>query len=89
MGVIHSDLRPENILVDPVDASSLSVWLCDFGESACEGLGLDGGHLPDTPFFDPRMKWESTPATDIFSYEYKSAEEVLKAVRVEMVASLL
>ncbi|KAK8000489.1 hypothetical protein PG990_013089 [Apiospora arundinis] len=53
MGVVHSDLRPENILVDQLDTSSLSVWLCDFGGSTCEGLGLDGGHLPDTPFFDP------------------------------------
>ncbi|KAK8139961.1 kinase-like domain-containing protein, partial [Apiospora sp. TS-2023a] len=66
-GVIHSDLRPENILLDLVDASSVSVWLCDFGGSICKELGLDGGHLPDTPFFDPRMEWESTPATDIFS----------------------
>jgi serine/threonine protein kinase len=72
-GVIHSDLRPENYLVhatvDPcVDPSpSLDLWLCDFGGSKCEGLGLNGGHLPDDPFFDPRMPWESTPATDIFS----------------------
>ncbi len=72
-GVIHSDLRPENYLVhatvDPcVDPSpSLDLWLCDFGGSKCEGLGLNGGHLPDDPFFDPRMPWEATPATDIFS----------------------
>jgi serine/threonine protein kinase len=66
--VVHSDLRPENFLVDRVDGSSaISIWLCDFGGSVCERLGLDGGHLPDTPFFDPRMKWESTPAVDIFS----------------------
>ena len=66
-GVIHSDLRPENLLVDQVHGPYVSLWLCDFGGSMCERLGLDGGHLPDTPFFDPRMKWESTPATDIFS----------------------
>lgn len=66
-GVIHSDMRPENMLVDQIQASCVSIWLCDFGGSMCARLGLDGGHLPDTPFFDPRMKWESTPATDIFS----------------------
>ncbi|KAB5515437.1 kinase-like domain-containing protein [Coniochaeta sp. 2T2.1] len=66
-GVIHSDLRPENLPVDQIQGSYMSLWLCDFGGSTCARLGLDGGHLPDTPFFDPRMKWESTPATDIFS----------------------
>lgn len=67
-GVIHSDLRLENFLVtqtDQVDEPSL--WLCDFGGSMCEKLSLDGGHMPDPPFLDPRMEWVSTPATDIFS----------------------
>lgn len=27
----------------------------------------NGGHLPDDPFFDPRLGFVSTPATDIFS----------------------
>ncbi|KIV97856.1 hypothetical protein PV10_01560 [Exophiala mesophila] len=74
-GVIHSDLRPENYLVhatveprDDVDPSpSLDLWLCDFGGSVCEELGLDGGHLPDDPFFDHRKPWVSTRETDIFS----------------------
>lgn len=72
-GVIHGDLRPENYLVhemvEPcVDLPpSLDLWLCDFGGSKCEELGLNGGQLPDDPFFDPRMPWVSTPATDIFS----------------------
>jgi serine/threonine protein kinase len=72
-GVIHSDLRPDNFLVDDsgersADGSaSLKLWLCDFGGSTCEVLGLDGGHMPDTPFFDPRITpWESKPATDVF-----------------------
>ncbi|KAB8356466.1 hypothetical protein FH972_024049 [Carpinus fangiana] len=71
-GVVHSDLRPENYLVNatttsPDRQSSLEVWLCDFGGSMCAELKLDGGHLPDDPFFDPRLPWTSTPATDIFS----------------------
>ncbi|KAI9889526.1 MAG: hypothetical protein M1814_005220 [Vezdaea aestivalis] len=67
-GVIHSDLRPENFLVAQIVGQSVDLWLCDFGGSTCTELGLDGGHMPDTPFFDPRVKkWESTPATDIFS----------------------
>ncbi|KAF2195603.1 kinase-like protein [Zopfia rhizophila CBS 207.26] len=72
-GVIHSDLRPENYLVHATDglpvgpSPSLDLWLCDFGGSRCDELGLNVNHLPDEPFFDPRMPWTSTPATDIFS----------------------
>ena len=76
-GVVHSDLRPDNILVHAAAAAAANasdappppphIWLADFGGSTCASLGLDGGHLPDTPFFDPRSAWESTPATDIFS----------------------
>jgi len=39
----------------------------DFGGSTCEELGLDGGNLPDSGFFDPNSKPVSTEATDIFS----------------------
>ena len=65
-GVIHSDLRLENYLVHMANGST-DLWLCDFGGSTCQGLGLDGGHLPDDPFFDPRLASGSTPAIDIFS----------------------
>jgi serine/threonine protein kinase len=57
-GVIHSDLRPENYLLHAtvdscVDPSlSLDLWLCDFSGSKYEGLGLNGGYLPDDLFFD-------------------------------------
>lgn len=61
-GVIHSDLRPDNFLVHGND-----LWLCDFGKSACEELGIFGGGVPDAGFFDPSSPWESTPSTDIFS----------------------
>ncbi|KAF2105676.1 kinase-like domain-containing protein [Lophiotrema nucula] len=62
-GVIHSDMRLDNVLVN----ATLGLWLCDFGGSTCDALGLNGGHLPDDPFFDPRLGFVSTPATDIFS----------------------
>ncbi|CZT13927.1 uncharacterized protein RAG0_17513 [Rhynchosporium agropyri] len=65
-GVIHSDLRPENYLLHTT-GSSLDLWLCDFSESRCDELGSNVHHLPDDPFFDPRLPWESTPAIDIFS----------------------
>lgn len=66
-GVIHSDLRPENFLVHGTNELSLDLWLCDFGGARCDELGSDFYHLPDDAFFDPRMPWESTLATDIFS----------------------
>lgn len=45
----------------------MDLWLCDFGGSTCDELGLDGGHLPDPGFFDASGPWVSTPSTDIFS----------------------
>ncbi|KAK8926892.1 Calcium/calmodulin-dependent protein kinase type 1 [Metarhizium anisopliae] len=66
-GVIHSDIRPENFLVHATSPTSLDLWLCDFGGSTCEELGLDGGHLPDSGFYDPKSQPESSTHTDIFS----------------------
>ncbi|KAF2241361.1 kinase-like protein [Trematosphaeria pertusa] len=66
-GVIHSDLRPNNFLVHATTPTSLDLWLCDFGGSTCEKLGVDGKQLPDPGFFDPNAEWVSTTATDIFS----------------------
>jgi len=69
-GVIHSDLRLENILVHAsatVTGASLDLLLCDFGGSTCEELNLDGGRLPEDPFYDPNRPRVSTIATDIFS----------------------
>lgn len=48
-------------------SKDLVLWLCDFGGSVCKELGLDGGYLPDDPFFDPRQPWDAMSATDIFS----------------------
>ena len=64
-GVIHSDLRPENFLLHALQEDGLSLQLCDFGGSTCGDI--DGGHLPDSGFFNPQKPWESTEATDIFS----------------------
>ncbi|RHZ55478.1 hypothetical protein CDV55_103824 [Aspergillus turcosus] len=61
-GVIHSDLRPESYLLHN---ESLDLLLCDFGGSTSGNI--DGGHLPDSGFFNPRNPWVSTKATDIFS----------------------
>ena len=66
-GVIHSDLRPEKFLVHTASEGSLDLWVCDFGGSTCEELNLDGGRVPDDPFFDPTLGFISVPATDIFS----------------------
>ncbi|RDA85796.1 hypothetical protein CP532_6294 [Ophiocordyceps camponoti-leonardi (nom. inval.)] len=67
-GVVHSDLRPRNILVhqSATSNSSRDLWLCDFGGSTCDELALDGGCLPDGPFYHPVFGVESSPALDIF-----------------------
>ncbi|KAK2752496.1 hypothetical protein FQN54_008089 [Arachnomyces sp. PD_36] len=64
-GVIHSDLRPENYLLHRNASGILNLFLSDFGGST-SGV-IDGGHLPDSGFFNPRKPWVSTEATDIFS----------------------
>jgi len=64
-GVIHSDLRPENYLLHTDANGTLNLQLSDFGGSTCGDI--DGRHLPDSGFFDPRKSWTSTEATDIFS----------------------
>jgi len=65
-GVVHSDLRPRNVLVHETAPGSRDLLLCDFGGSTCDELGLDGGCLPDGPFYHPVFGLESTPALDIF-----------------------
>ncbi|EKV12769.1 Tyrosine-protein kinase, catalytic domain [Penicillium digitatum] len=64
-GVIHSDLRPENLLLHSDSKSKLNLLLCDFGGST--NGDIDGGHLPDSGFFNPCKPWVSTEAVDIFS----------------------
>ncbi|KAJ6088463.1 hypothetical protein N7486_009724 [Penicillium sp. IBT 16267x] len=64
-GVIHSDLRPENFLLHSDSKSKLDLLLCDFGGSTSGGI--DGGHLPDSGFFNPCRPWVSTEEVDIFS----------------------
>lgn len=64
-GVIHSDLRPENYLLHTDGIGVLNLYLTDFGGSTCGNI--DGGHLPDSGFFNPRNPWVSTEATDIIS----------------------
>lgn len=66
-GVVHSDLRPENILVHETVPGSLDLLLCDFGGALCEGLGLDGNGVPSDPFYDPTQGFEITTKVDIFS----------------------
>ncbi|KAL2814709.1 kinase-like domain-containing protein [Aspergillus cavernicola] len=64
-GVIHSDLRPDNYLLDTHSDHSLDLLLCDFGGST-NGV-INGGRLPDPGFFNLCKPWVSTDATDIFS----------------------
>lgn len=60
-GVIHSDLRPENFLLHSDSENKLDLLLCDFGGST--NGDIDGGHLPDSGFFNPCKPWVSTEAT--------------------------
>lgn len=65
-GVLHSDLRPSNILVHETTPGSRDLQLSDFGGSVCEELGLDGLALPDGPFYSPVFKNESSEMLDLF-----------------------
>jgi serine/threonine protein kinase len=68
--VIHSDLRPENYLLHTYNNDSIpDLLLSDFGGSYCK-IGdrvIDGGHLPDTGFFNPNNEWVSSKGTDVFA----------------------
>ncbi|KAK7419438.1 hypothetical protein QQZ08_010856 [Neonectria magnoliae] len=67
-GVIHSDLRPGNILIhESAPGGSLDLQLCDFGGAVCEELGVDGQSLPDGPFYSPVFKNKMNTLSDIFS----------------------
>ncbi|KAL4747538.1 hypothetical protein BDW72DRAFT_182534 [Aspergillus terricola var. indicus] len=61
-GVIHSDLRLDCYLLQHND-----LLLCDFGGSSTTNGSIDGGHLPDSGFFNPSKPWQSTIEVDIFS----------------------
>ncbi|RSL60326.1 hypothetical protein CEP54_006827 [Fusarium duplospermum] len=65
-GVVHSDLRPANILVHETRPGARDLQLCDFGGSVCQELGLDGFSLPDGPFYSPVFENESSTLLDIF-----------------------
>lgn len=65
-GVLHSDLRPGNILVHETVPGAQDLLLADFGGSVCEELGLDGMFLPDGPFYSPVFNWQSSELVDIF-----------------------
>ncbi|KAL4972995.1 kinase-like protein [Aspergillus desertorum] len=61
-GVIHSDLRLDCYLLQ-----DNNLLLCDFGGSSTTSGSIDGGHLPDSGFFNPNSPWASTIEVDIFS----------------------
>lgn len=63
---MHSDLRPKNFLVHETRKGNLDLLLCDFGGATYAELDLDGGCLPDGPFYSPVFGIESVPALDIF-----------------------
>ncbi|KAI0539697.1 kinase domain-containing protein [Xylaria digitata] len=63
-GVIHSDLRPENFLVDQVNESSISIWLCDFESTLATDIFSLGSifYTIQTgywPFRDSPPRWNS------------------------------
>ncbi|KAK3373947.1 kinase-like domain-containing protein [Lasiosphaeria ovina] len=65
-GVLHSDLRPGNVLVHETAPGVRGLLLADFGGSVCEELGLDGLSLPDGPFYSPVFEWQSSVLLDVF-----------------------
>ncbi len=65
-GVLHSDLRPGNILVHESEPGARDLLLADFGGSVCQELGLDGLSLPAGPFYSPVFDWRSSVLLDLF-----------------------
>jgi pentatricopeptide repeat protein len=59
-------LGTANILVHQTDQTT-DLILADFGGSKCLELDLNGGLLPDDPFFDPRLTEFKSPKVDVFS----------------------
>ena len=49
------------------DHDHVIVLVLEDGESTCGEPDLDGGNLPDDPFFDLTQAYVSTPSIDIFS----------------------
>lgn len=60
-GVIHSDMHPNNLLLD----ENLDIQLCDFAGSLFGSL--DGGAMESTRFFLPREPLTPTVKTDLFA----------------------
>ena len=58
-------MRLENLLLYSDSKSKLNLLLCDFGGST--NSDIDGGHLPDSGFFNPYKLWVLIEAVDIFS----------------------
>lgn len=65
-GVLHSDLRPANILVHETVPGARDILLADFGGSMCEELGVNGVTLPDGPFYSPVFENQSSTLLDLF-----------------------
>lgn len=63
---MHSDLRPENFLINEAASGCLDLLLCDFGGAVCEELGVDGKQLPNELFYHPTQAFEATKKLDIF-----------------------
>lgn len=63
-GVVHSDLRPANILVHETVPGARDLQLSDFGGSVW--LDADGYSLPDGPFYTPVFGNDSGTLLDLF-----------------------
>ena len=64
--VVHSNLRPKNILVHKTSPGSRDLLLCDFRGSTYVELVLDGDCFPNGTFYHPTFELKSTPNLDIF-----------------------
>src|ERR1700744_627306 len=73
---MHPDLRPEDFLFYATTLESLD--LCDFCGLLCRDFKLDGRHLLDSPFYDPTLRFESTPALYIFSLAFREASQCVE-----------